>query len=1629
MSLKAFGDHVASLERFAEPDTAARGVGAAVQAALEPLSGWRARVVGLDPATWMGDDVVAALGGDGSLTWTWARELVLALDWPKGALAGEPEPLAGPAQSAEVRVLVPWLVDPALKPPDGVALGAHRGTYVGRPRLPVAALVRTPGIRTLVRWSGGPVVMLELQPVFGVTWRLRLRRSEGDPRVELSGSGVHLEKGARSADLGAAADVHSTVTGRPFHVGAAILDDAVSTAVGGPRTSAGKPELTVDDVTQLLALLEARDAEARAWVDGPPGGMLPHRMVSELDPSARHLAFYGDQLAAATYRALRGAARRIVDTSPSPTPSAAMLVITRRLRRAFRDVALGGTSSLAADRPRTTVALLEAQRQVTLTGPDGLPELRGRMDLRTLPGGWRGALCPVHTPESTKVGLVRHLAVGYGGTGDDVTGTCAEYADLSVAAALVPFVNHNDPTRTSIVTKMFGQALQVADAEAPIVRTGMETVVAEAAGVLRAPATGLVTATGPGVVTVGTTRLPYGRPASKAPGQDLAWIRTVPDGAIVRRGDLLAHAPDVVVDDAGAVCLRPGLNALVAFLPWDGWNYEDGIVVSEAFAERATSEHVVAVTVPIGDGEWVWEALPDDHAGLVAAGTPVLMIVPDDDDAEPRHVSFPEDAVLVPEPSGSPYRYTDVGADQLTIRFRVHRTLSVGDKLTTRHGGKGVVTRIEPVAAMPTLPDGTPVEVLCSPLGVLRRLNIGTYLEVNASLERRLRGATDPVHAPRRLGRDGVTDLAARLDALGAPGGRLPLHRADSSPVGPVEGVVVGDLYLLKLDHLARNKTGGRFDAGPSPVTLQPARTSGWTDSRRQGAPQRMGEMEVWALQAIGAEQVLRDLLRDRGIGAPGLRGEDVMPAGFRAMLAHLAAAGLHIEAATAGGPVDLTVAPRTRPSAIVGLTVRWAGARPERGLRDIGELGSGGGQKGARRLATELLDKALLEGDGSDAPAGLARETVAFAIPLPRPVPHPWEIRRGRAIRALPDLTSIAVLPPGFFLPAGKDHDVLRRRYIQVLMQSVLLARADATRRTRQDAVTAARGAEALAKAVVAHDAARVSAEKIEKKLDDAVRDLLGTVRDTPKDTTIAGRLSGKYGVLRRNLLGASAIRSGRGVLVGDPTQPVEQVGLPRWLLDDLGVPAVPTGYADVVLLNRQPTLHPYNLVALRAVESPHDAITIHPYLLQAIAGDFDGDTAAVHRPLGEAPRAELWELCRPAATPRSSRSGGLLAKLDLDVALGLRVRTSDDAGRAALGAALGVPVPGEPLLPAGVTELAEALIADGGGPADRLARVAALMREGWAGASTWGFSVVDLPDLTALGTGGTEEEAAEAIEAVLASAAGGPLGRVAQAFSAKAGGKSVDLAQLLVRRGEARPSNHVLPWRRIGECYLAGLPTDDYFPAAQPAIAGLAAKKLVTPHAGALTKRLVELGYEAMIEGEDCGSGEKVRTPLTCLQVNPCRACYGEDPATGAPPTEGRRVGVLAGMLIGEQSTQLAMKSIHQRGAGGSLVSGIVKLEWVFGGRTLGQDSAGKSVPWTRDAALEMLQTLALDVAPVHAHVLLRRAEFAGAADVGAVTTASRRGTLVPLVEAARADAAGEPASAVDGAAHRRLLLGAYR
>jgi DNA-directed RNA polymerase subunit beta len=517
---------------------------------------------------------------------------------------------------------------------------------------------------------------------------------------------------------------------------------------------------------------------------------------------------------------------------------------------------------------------------------------------------------------------------------------------VSVSAALIPFLEHDDANRALMGSNMQRQAVPVVRPQAPIIGTGIEYRAAKDSGqVVLARAGGTVR-------SVSAAEIWVEENASDAFRYKLQkFIRTnqgtcfnqrplVKVGDQVEEGQVLA---DSYSTDNGELAL--GQNILVAFMPWEGGNYEDAIILSERLVQddRFTSIHIEKYECEARDtklgpeeitrdipnvGE---EALADlDENGIVYIGAEVGpqdilvgKITPKGETeltAEERllRAIFGEKAREVKDsslrlPSGEHGKVVDVAVfsrennDELLpgvnkmIRVAVaqKRKISVGDKMAGRHGNKGVIAKILPVEDMPFLPDGKPVDIVLNPLGVPSRMNIGQILETHLGWAAEALGlhVATPVF-------DGAREPAIKLalKEAGLPeSGKVDLRDGRTGKTFE-QNITVGYIYMMKLHHLVEDKIHARSTGPYSLITQQPL------GGKAQFGGQRFGEMEVWALEAYGAAYILQELLTVKSDDVMGrvqtyeaiVKGEDIQPPGvpesFKVLIKELQSLGLSVE-------------------------------------------------------------------------------------------------------------------------------------------------------------------------------------------------------------------------------------------------------------------------------------------------------------------------------------------------------------------------------------------------------------------------------------------------------------------------------------------------------------------------------------------------------------------------------------------------------------------------------------------------------------------------------------------------------------------------------------------------------------
>ena len=470
---------------------------------------------------------------------------------------------------------------------------------------------------------------------------------------------------------------------------------------------------------------------------------------------------------------------------------------------------------------------------------------------------------------------------------------------VSVATAMIPFLENDDATRALMGSNLQRQAVPLLVPEAPIVGTGMEYKAAHDSGVVvLSKQDGVVEKVAGDRIVVKDTlgeRHTYklSKFARSNQGTCINQRPRVKAGQVIEKGDLLADGPSTEMGEIGL-----GRNVLIGFMTWEGYNYEDAVLISEKLVKEDvyTSIHIeefesearetklgpeeITRDIPnIGD-----DAVKDlDEDGIIRIGAEVRAgdilvgkVTPKgetDLTAEERllRAIFGEKAREVRDtslrvPHGEGGIVVDVkiftreNKDELSpgvnemvrVYIAQKRKISVGDKMAGRHGNKGVVSRILREEDMPFMPDGTPLQIVLNPLGVPSRMNLGQVLEVHLGMAAKALGwhVATPVF-------DGATeeDIEELLVKAGKrPDGKTILY--DGRTGEPFENpVTVGYMYFLKLHHLVDDKMHARSVGPYSLVTQQPL------GGKAQFGGQRFGEMEVWALEAYGAANTLQEIL------------------------------------------------------------------------------------------------------------------------------------------------------------------------------------------------------------------------------------------------------------------------------------------------------------------------------------------------------------------------------------------------------------------------------------------------------------------------------------------------------------------------------------------------------------------------------------------------------------------------------------------------------------------------------------------------------------------------------------------------------------------------------------------------
>ncbi len=517
---------------------------------------------------------------------------------------------------------------------------------------------------------------------------------------------------------------------------------------------------------------------------------------------------------------------------------------------------------------------------------------------------------------------------------------------LSVGAALIPFLENDDAKRALMGSNMQKQAIPSLKPEIPLVGTGMERKAAYDSGhVIIAEADGVVQSVDASHIVMleeGGKKREYKLEKFRMTNQYIAFSYKpiVNIGDKVKQGDVIGDGPST---KDGVLAL--GQNLLVAFVSWEGANYEDAIIISERVAQqdRYTSVHIEDFICDVRDTKLGPEiTTPDipnisedklrnlDEEGIVRIGAEVeagdILVGKISPKGEAELTSeerllraiFGEKARDVKDsslhiPHGKSGRiigvriYDREKGDKLEpgvirriqVQIASLRNIQAGDKMAGRHGNKGVISQIRPVEDMPFLEDGTPVDIILNPLGVASRMNLGQIFETHLGWAADKLGVI--MHTPALSGAiEG--EIKEELKKAGIPeDGKVMLYDGRSGrPFN--QKVTVGKMYMLKLNHMVLDKMHMRSIGPYSLITQQPL------GGKAQFGGQRFGEMEVWALEGYGASHTLQEMLTIKSDDILGrsaayesiVRNEKInqpnIPATFSVMTSELKALGLNIE-------------------------------------------------------------------------------------------------------------------------------------------------------------------------------------------------------------------------------------------------------------------------------------------------------------------------------------------------------------------------------------------------------------------------------------------------------------------------------------------------------------------------------------------------------------------------------------------------------------------------------------------------------------------------------------------------------------------------------------------------------------
>lgn len=1194
-----------------------------------------------------------------------------------------------------------------------------------------------------------------------------------------------------------------------------------------------------------------------------------------------------------------------------------------------------------------------------------------------------GRLCVVETPESEKIGLRLHLAnraeidtitgeiltplidlktsmvkkvrpcddsfvadnqenlqgkaiVRGGEDGRQVDASEIRYKDTSIdqlfgyAALQVPFISHNDPARALMGAKNLKQAVPLKNPESPVVVTTYEEKVAELSGrVVRSAANGKVSNVSKEEILIeadsGDVKTYYliNDIPSTASKSAVFQVPTVNIEDTVTNGQIIAEGAGI---KNGVLAL--GANFLVAYMSYKGYNMDDGIVVSQRAAEKLTSIHIEEFKIEIKNGDIpVWIAME----GLrLSKSTPIAILK-----RKGKEIKHTANEHMV----GGIVRKVILEEDTIRIWVKKERCLEVGDKIMGRHGNKGVVAKILSVHETPYFEikkgekkERRHIDLILNPHSVITRMNIGQIYETHfgwvagehpdEGVRNQARSSGKPF---QKIDADELSGWLADsgLDSKGC----IRVHFDENGEMSTTErSVAVGYQYIVKLNHLAANKLSARGEKGPSSfITEMPL------SGRKRGGGQRIGEMEVWALLAHGADKIVKEILGERSNAHILETGAISVSESLKALIFYLRGLGIHLEFMDKkDNVIEAEDFEKSKRKILEKYRVRWAD--------DSMMLSWGRHLSNAKKNQYEKL-KDFLE----------RRELEQ-------------EIRKGaREISNLNDFDPTYKDEMGYI--SLREPVKLSDRDISVLPVIPLRCRPKADSKINK-----------LYKRIYLQNELIKKEGRDSNKYENIKKNIQNFAKELEEE--LSRHIRGKEGIIRKAILGKRVNFSARAVIVPNPDIQADEAEIPKKIMDELGIKD-----GDKVLLNRQPSLHIHNIQSFKATMSRNNAIGINPLVCSGFNADFDGDTMAIYKVNDK----EIPTTMSATEQIVLAANGKLNLGLSQDIASGVYFATGTEHGREEFNKLikeknLEIPMTGrinKDILSNSVyrhflkTNNREATL--------RLAEEVESFGLRWATLSGLSFSAFDLKELTL-----TETEKSGLVHKIddnlnelfedslfnkLRSNADNPISIMI--ISGGRGDKK-QLRQMIGRKGFIERLGGKKTAVPVESCYLEGLSSTEYYMACYGARNSLGDKKLLTPECGYLTRRLVFAAFDTAIREDDCKTLEglaseisnavgrtilnaikisdteeipedmvinedlmgklinagftevEVRSPITCKSTNGiCNKCYGWDLARRVEPAKNFKAGIVAAEVIGERATQDAMRTYHL-----GMATGTIKL-----------------------------------------------------------------------------------------------------